>query len=133
VPQLKDSGVCFACGKQNPDGLQLPIQNRAGFVELDYAVPEKYQGWVGIIHGGIVATILDELCAWAGTNAGHNVVTAELQVRWRKPLGAGRRIHGTGRVIEEKGRLLIAESRLTDETGAVIAEATGKMMKSEAT
>ena len=133
MPPLKDSGVCFACGKHNPDGMQLPIQNRPGFVELDYVVPEKYQGWVGIIHGGIVATILDELCAWAGTNAGHNVVTAELQVRWRKPLRTGRRIHGTGRVIDEKGRLLIAESRLTDETGAVIAEATGKMMKSQGT
>jgi uncharacterized protein (TIGR00369 family) len=126
---LRDAGVCFACGKDNPHGLQLPIRKVDGHVELDWAVPLRFQGWQDIIHGGIVATILDELCAWAGTEAGFNVVTAELQVRWRQPLRAGQSFHGIGRVLEERGRLLIAESRLSDEFGRVIAEATGKMMK----
>lgn len=126
---LKDSGGCFACGKANPHGLQLPIQQAGDHVELDWAVPSRFQGWQGIVHGGIVATILDELCAWAGTAAGFDVVTAELQVRWRQPLHVEQRFHGTGRVVEERGRLLIAQSSLADTAGRVIAEATGKMMK----
>jgi uncharacterized protein (TIGR00369 family) len=126
---LKDEGRCFACGRANPDGLQLPIRTTGHGVELDWAVPAKFQGWEEIVHGGIVATILDELCAWAGTDAGENVVTAELVVRWRRPLRVGLPFRGTGRVIERKGRLLIAESRITDADGSVIAEATGKMMK----
>jgi uncharacterized protein (TIGR00369 family) len=127
---LKDNDACFACGRDNPDGLQLPIRKAADGVELDYAVPARFQGWHDIIHGGIVATILDELCAWAGTNAGYNVVTAELTVRWRRPLHVGQRVRGTGRIVAEKGRMLLAESRLLDESGTLIAEASGKMMKS---
>jgi uncharacterized protein (TIGR00369 family) len=126
---LEDNKTCFACGKANPDGLQLPIRNLPGHVELDFAVPRKFQGWKDIIHGGIVATILDELCAWAGTNAGFNVVTAELQVRWRKPLHVDERFHGEGRITGQKGRLLLAESRITTENGTLIAEASGKMIK----
>lgn len=126
---LEDNKTCFACGKANPDGLRLPIRNLPGRVELDFAVPEKFQGWKGIVHGGIVATILDELCAWAGTNAGYNVVTAEIQIRWRKPLHVGERFHGTGRVTAEKGRLVLAESRIEAEDGTLIAEASGKMIK----
>jgi uncharacterized protein (TIGR00369 family) len=127
---VRDSGVCFACGRDNAHGMHLPIRRAEARVELDYAVPERYQGWVGVVHGGIVATILDELCAWAGTAAGSNVVTAELAVRWRQPLRVEQRFHGVGRVVEERGRLLRAESRLTDENGAVIAEATAKLIKS---
>lgn len=126
---VNDDGRCFACGRANPDGLQLPIRATGQGVELDWAVPAKFQGWEGIVHGGIVATILDELCAWAGTDAGESVVTAELIVRWRKPLQVDRRFHGTGRVLERKGRLLIAESRITGADGSIVAEATGKMMK----
>ena len=129
---LKDLGICFACGKANPHGLRLDIRKTAEGVELDYAVPKRYCGWQDIVHGGIVATILDELCAWACTAAGGNAVTAELTVRFRQPLRVGQRFHGTGRVNDERGKLTLAESRLTDESGMVIAEATAKMMKVEA-
>lgn len=129
---LKDVGVCFACGKGNPHGLQLDIRKTAAGVETDYAVPERFCGWQGVTHGGIVATLLDELCAWACTKSGENAVTAELCVRFRQPLRTGETVHGFGRVLEQRGRLLLAESRLTDNSGRIIAEASAKMMKVDA-
>jgi uncharacterized protein (TIGR00369 family) len=129
VPAVEDNNTCFACGRNNPDGLQLDIRRTADGVELDYVPPAKFQGWRGIIHGGIVSTLLDELIAWACTARGFDAVTGELNIRFRQPMKVGGRIHGTGRITSERGRLLVGESRLTDESGAVIAEAFGKMMK----
>ncbi len=128
---LKDSGRCFACGKANPHGLKLPIEKTPQGVELRYAVPEGFAGWQGIVHGGIVATILDELLAWACTASGRNCVTAEMTVRYRKPVKTGQPLIGFGRVTSEKGRLVSAEARLLDDSGTVVAEATGKMMRVE--
>jgi uncharacterized protein (TIGR00369 family) len=128
---LKDSGRCFACGKDNPQGLKLEIRKTPGGVELDYILPEYFAGWQGIAHGGIVATILDELLAWACTNSGRNCVTAEMTVRFRKPVRTGSPLRGFGRVTDEKGRLLYAEARLLDESGTLVAEASGKMMRVE--
>ena len=125
---LKDSGRCFACGKDNPQGLKLDIRKTPAGVELDYVLPEHFAGWQGIAHGGIVATILDELLAWACTASGRNCVTAEMSVRYRKPVKTGQPLKGFGRVTGEKGRLLFTEAKLLGESGTVVAEATGKMM-----
>ena len=126
---LKDYGRCFACGKANPSGLKLPIVEKPGGVEMTYAVPEGYAGWQGIVHGGIVATILDELMAWACNQSDRSMVTAEMTVRYRKPIKTGQPIHGIGRITEDRGRLILAEARLLDGSGTLLAEATGKLMR----
>lgn len=110
----------------------LDIRRTGAGVELDYTVPDKFCGWKGVVHGGIIATMLDELAAWACTEAGSNAVTAELSVRFRRPVSTGQKVRGYGRVVEEHGRLLLAESRLVDEQGTVLADARAKMMKVEA-
>lgn len=127
---LKDEDRCFACGRSNERGLKLPLRRTAGGVEIDHALPMEFEGWRGIVHGGIVATILDELLAWACKSAGIDAVTAELSVRFRQPLAAGQDFHGSGRITGRRGRLILAESRLVDSDGRTIAEASGKMMAS---
>ena len=126
---VKNSGGCFACGRSNPHGLRLDIRPTPDGVGFTWTPPDRFQGWDGIIHGGIVATLLDELIAWACTARGFDAVTGELTVRYRRPLAAGHPVRGTGRIVQEKGRLLLGESRLLDESGNVVAEASGKMMK----
>ncbi|MFO7675831.1 MAG: PaaI family thioesterase [bacterium] len=126
---VRDSGVCFACGRNNPHGLRLDIRPADDGVGFEFVCPDRFQGWEGIVHGGIVATLLDELIAWAASERGCESLTGELSVRYRRPMPVGRLVHGFGRIVRERGRLLIGESRLVDETGNPIAEATGKMMK----
>lgn len=126
---VKNSGNCFACGPKNDYGLRLDIRPNAEGVEFLFTPPARFQGWDGIVHGGIVSTLLDELIAWACSDRGFEAVTGELAVRFRKPLPVGRPVRGVGRIVREKGRLLVGESRLLDEAGEVIAEAAGKMMK----
>jgi len=125
---LKDSGRCFACGKDNPQGLKLEVRKTPDGVELDYILPEHFAGWQGIVHGGIVATILDELLAYACNQSDRSMMTAEMSVRYRRPVRTGEPIHGIGRITEDKGRLVLAEARLLDASGQLLAEATGKLM-----
>ncbi len=126
---LKDYGRCFACGKANPHGLKLPVVEKADGVELDYVVPEEFAGWQGIVHGGIVATILDELLAYACNRPNRAMLTAEMTVRYRRPVMTGQPVHGTARVTENRGRLMLAEASLIDQAGRLLAEATGKLMQ----
>lgn len=125
---MQDTDHCFACGKSNPHGLRLEIRARPDGVELDFVADERYQGWHDITHGGIVATLLDELMTWACTSGGIRTVTAEMNVRFRRPLRVGEKVHGTGRIVRRRGRLVFAESRLLDRSGRAVAEASGKMM-----
>ncbi|MBN2537804.1 PaaI family thioesterase [candidate division WOR-3 bacterium] len=126
---LSDDGTCFACGKSNPDGLQLDIRTTPEGVELDYTPPARYEGWQGIVHGGIVSTLLDELCAWACSARGYRTVTGRLEIRFRHATPIGRPLRGFGRVVRERGAMVEVESRLEDESGNVLAEASARMMK----
>ncbi len=129
MPRLEDQDTCFACGRENPDGLQLPIVADENGARFTWVVPEKYQGWVGIVHGGIVATMLDELMSWAVKPRGYSTLTAEMSVRFRKPVPVGKGISGAGWITGEEGRLVYARSRLVDSAGVVLVEATAKLWK----
>lgn len=126
---VRDNGACFACGRNNPFGLQLDIQSTTDGVAFRFSTPTRFQGWEGIVHGGIVATMLDELIAWACSARGIDAVTGQLTVRYRLPAPISSPIRGIGRIVQEKGRLLLGESRLFDGNGNLIAEASAKMMR----
>lgn len=127
--ELEDDGGCFACGKHNPIGLKLEF----GVEEDDcvtYFTPSKeHQGWMGIVHGGITSTILDEVMARCTLALGQHAVTAEMTVRFKRPSLVGHRLRFAGRIDEENSRMILCSARATDEDGTLIAEATGKMVR----
>jgi len=126
---LKDKDTCFVCGRQNSNGMQLPIVADETGASIEYVIPVYYQGWDGITHGGIIATLLDELMAWSTKNRGYSTVTAELKVRYRKPVPVGKKIYGRGWVTQDQGRLVLTVAQLRSAEGEVLAEATGKLWK----
>ncbi len=135
---LVDDHFCFACGKNNPDGLGLKFEYpEPGRCRAEFVPAEKFQGWKGVLHGGIISTLLDEALAHAlGSSesgaGGSGAVTAELLVRFKKPVPIGQKAVLTGRVSSVKGRVAEAESELADESGTVLASATGKLVKPKA-
>jgi uncharacterized protein (TIGR00369 family) len=126
---LGDDDGCFACGKSNPFGLQLEF-DMEGEEYVTYFTPEKrHQGYIGIVHGGIVSTVLDEVMARYVHILGENAVTGEMTVRFRRPALVGHKLRFAGRIEDAKSRLLTCSARATDEDGTLIAEATGKMVR----
>jgi len=93
--------MCFICGVENPVGLHLHIYETApGVVEAVYTAPEHFQGYPGVLHGGIVGAILDELSGRAlmgpDPAAPRFMFTAKLEIKYRKnvPIGVPLRIVG---------------------------------------
>jgi uncharacterized protein (TIGR00369 family) len=119
---------CFGCGPDNPIGLHLHFEPTGDGVAAAYVPSAEHQGWDGIVHGGIVATILDEALAYAAYYAAGPSVTAELQVRLRRPCLVGATLAAEGRIVFARRRLLRGEARLIGERGEVIAEARGTLV-----
>jgi len=132
--ELKDDHFCFACGKRNPDGLRLNIEYpEPGRCRIEFVPPKKFQGWQGILHGGIISTVLDEAFAHAyggaARGAGETAVTAEMTVRFKKPVKIGEKIIVEGRVVSVKSRVVECESVMRNESGQELASASGKLIK----
>lgn len=125
-----DDGNCFACGPDNPIGMHLHFE-RDGDGDGVVARAElsaQYQGWRGIAHGGIVMALLDEAMAHAAGFAGHRGVTADVAVRFRKPVPLERPIVIRGRVAWERRNVIGVEASVVDAGGEVLARAQGKFV-----
>lgn len=122
-----DDHQCFVCGRENPVGLKLSFQKGDGTAETDVVFPAFLQGWQDTVHGGALATVLDEVMVQAAMGQGITCVTAEITVSYKKPATTGKPYRASGRVLESKGRITMAEGTLCDEAGTVYARATSKL------
>ncbi len=117
---------CFACGPSNPYGLKLKIEVEPGGKSYVEFIPKReYEGYPGIMHGGITSTILDEIMVYACKSYGEDVVTAKIEVRFLKPVPIGKKLIAQGKVVEKKGRAFITEGEITGEDGTLLAKAKG--------
>ena len=76
---------CFACGRENPIGMGLHIELGQGTARTVWTAGDDFVGWSDKVHGGIIATLLDEVMAWAPSSFDSWAVTAEMRVRYRSP------------------------------------------------
>lgn len=127
--QLLDDNHCFACGKENPHGLQLKFEPIPDGVRAFFTPLKCHQGYKDIIHGGILTTLLDETMAQAAIFAGHFAVTAEITVRFHNPLGIGERVRVDAKIGSIRHGLLDAEAGIfTVKDDKLIAHATAKLL-----
>jgi len=119
------SKSCFVCGRENPAGLQLDFFTPSpGQARTEITLPKKYEGYPGIVHGGIIAAILDETGGRAYMDSQHPfMVTAQLNVRYRKPVPIGAPLIAFGQAIGRRGRVSKAHSEIRNLNGEVLAEA----------
>ena len=116
--------ACFACGELNTHGLNLVLHAAGDTCWTELTLLPAFQGWEGIAHGGIVATILDEVMGWALAGADAWGFTARMSIEYRRPVPVGARIRGEGRLVGRRRRLLTLTGRLINaETGEVLATA----------
>jgi uncharacterized protein (TIGR00369 family) len=118
---------CFACGTLNVHGLQLDLHAGDDRCWTELVLPERFEGWDGMAHGGIVCTILDEVMAWSFVDRDIWAVTARMSVEFRHPVRIGRRIRAEGRVLEIRRRIIGVEGTIVD------AEDLTLLARSEAT
>lgn len=122
----ENSKNCFVCGLSNAVGLRMKFfvvdENT---VESRYIVNEQYQGWPGITHGGIVAAMLDEVMARLfvfDENQNRFLVTAKLEVKYRKPVPINEEIIVVGKKLENNGKIAKATAKIMNTKNELLAE-----------
>ena len=132
--EVRFDGHCFGCGPLNMDGLRLTFVPGPGGSVAEFEVPERFQSWAGMAHGGVVALMLDEAVGWAAWHAGHPGVTGRLQVSYRRPLKLGEPIRVVGKVENIRRTLVYASAAIENrDDGSRIADATATLMMAETT
>jgi uncharacterized protein (TIGR00369 family) len=115
---------CFACGELNEVGLHLKLNLEHGRCWTELEMPRRFEGWEGIIHGGILCTILDEIMAWALVVHDNWGVTARMSIDFRKPVTVGQSIRAEGWITESRRRIQVTAGRIVDaQTGVELATA----------
>ncbi len=129
---LEDDHYCFGCGMDNPQGLRILWQVDGKSVTAEYVTEKKFQGWKDIVHGGILATLLDEAMTRLAWVACGGALSAEITVRYVAPAKIGEKLYIAARVIEENRKVVHLQSVVHAQRAAapfLIARATGKAMK----
>lgn len=130
--KLQDDNHCFACGRNNRCGLKLSFNYSNGRLTTEFIPSKIYQGYKDITHGGIITTVLDEAMIQAAIAEGIMAVTAEINVRFKRPLMVNEKAVAEAEIIRKSPRLIEARSRLLKESdGSVIAEAYAKLIPSK--
>ena len=118
---------CFACGPKNPFGLKLSFREQDDTYLSEFTGQQQHQGYDGIMHGGIVSTLLDEIMARYLYAKGMNAVTARLEIRYNKPTPIGVPLLLKGRITKNKGRIYETEGTIELPDGTVTAQGTAKV------
>jgi uncharacterized protein (TIGR00369 family) len=117
---------CFGCGQANPAGLKLEFaKSPEGAVVSNAVISDQYEGPPGCIHGGIIATMLDEAMSKANRVRGVTAMTRQMQVEYLSPVKSGAPIRIEGRINRSEGRKHWAEATIQAEDGVILARATG--------
>lgn len=128
--KLEDDGYCFACGPKNEAGLRLVFTATHDGVSTRFTPRKAHQGYKGVVHGGIITTLLDEAMAHAAIAKGIYPVTAEVTVRFKEPLAVGDEVLVEGRMGNVTGRLVNATGELKRASdGKLVATATAKFLR----
>lgn len=127
-----NSRHCFVCGLDNPDGLQLTFyQQEGGQVVAESTVPARFQGYPGVVHGGIVAAMLDEVATRSAMvdDQLRFMVTAKMTVRYRKPIPVEQPLRLVGRIGRSGGQAMTATAELRLPDGSLGAEVEAMMVE----
>jgi uncharacterized protein (TIGR00369 family) len=117
---------CFGCGQANPVGLHLEfLLAQDGAVVSFATVSDAYEGPPGYLHGGIIATLLDEAMSKSVRARGIIAMTRRLEVEYLRPVPSGTPMRIEGRVMRSDGRKHWVEAKILDEGGTALAEAKG--------
>jgi uncharacterized protein (TIGR00369 family) len=117
---------CFGCGQANVTGLRLEfLLAEDGTVVCLPTIPDSFEGPAGYLHGGIIATLLDEAMSKSVRARGLTAMTRQMEVEYLRPVHSGAPIRLEGRLVRSEGRKHWSEARILNPRGHILAEAKG--------
>jgi uncharacterized protein (TIGR00369 family) len=126
---IKRYSNCFVCGDRNESGLKVDFFYDQGISKAEFIADERFQGYKNILHGGIISALLDEVMIKAVIAEDLLVVTAEIEVKFLKPVKIGEKLFLEGKVVKEKGKIFKTEGVVRNLSGETVATGKGKFFK----
>ncbi len=120
---------CFGCSKHNPLGLHLSFAMEDGKVSAPFTPQAEHQGWPGFMHGGLVATMLDEAMGWVTMSHGIWAVTGKINIRYRDPVPLFKPVNVVGLIEKNRGRWVTVRAEVRSDEGVVLSEAEAIFMR----
>lgn len=132
-PRLNDTSAyqgCFGCGYRNDTGLRLVFRQEGDEIVTEFTPDARYQGFPGVLHGGILATLLDETLSRTATRERRWMMTGRLEVRYRRAAPLGPTLRVTARTLSSRSRMVHAEGevRLANDPSVILADARGTFL-----
>ena len=128
--ELPHTSSCFVCGESNASGLKIRFETDGSMVRAKFVPRPEHIGFRQTVHGGIIATLLDEIMVWACAVQTHRFAyCAELNVRFVRPLRPGEEVFASAELAaNRKNKIFEAKGELRDHADQVLASATGKYL-----
>lgn len=125
------ANVCFGCGGANAAGMKLTFlqDDSAQRIRAAFKLGAQYQGGPGFIHGGIIATVLDEAMSKVSRFRQIHAVTAELVIEYLKPVWVDEDLLIEAYEIEKNGRVLHRVGEIRNLAGEVLAKGRGRFVE----
>ena len=130
MTQLDPTNPCFGCGGGNARGMRLVFQadEATRRVTGHFRLGPEYQGATGFIHGGIIATVLDEVMSKVSRFTNVHAVTAELNIEYLRPIRVDEDLHVEGLATRQEGRDLYREGEIRSAAGTVLARGRARFV-----
>ena len=122
-----NSRMCFVCGLENPIGLKVVFEEEGKRVWAEFTPREEHQGFPGTFHGGLTGALLDETMGRCLMVGGEErwMLSAKLEVRYRKPIPIGEPLTIMGEVVRDRGRVVETRGEIRLSDGSLAAQAKG--------
>ncbi len=140
VNKQPNSDYCFVCGRNNTRGLHMSFyDNGSNEVISEYTVSEEYQGYPGVVHGGVVAAMLDEVVCRVAMIGDHHhfMMSVKMEIKYRHPVPTGEKLQLVGRIDRLRGRLgkatgevILPDGTLAVESALTLANLPVEMLAS---
>jgi acyl-coenzyme A thioesterase PaaI-like protein len=126
-----NEGFCFGCGQNNPMGLKLRFTKDGETISAEFTPDKMHQGWPGLLHGGILGTLLDEAMSNVAYGTGNTCLTARIEIRLRQPVRVEMPLVVTAWITRHRKKVIETAGKVCLKDGTVIAESTAKQFIAE--
>ncbi len=127
--KLEDDGYCFVCGPKNPIGLKVDFHFNGKTIKTEFIPRKEHQGYLDIVHGGIISTLLDEVMGKLAIAMDMPAVTASMEIRLRKAVKVGEKITVEAKMLKITSKLLESYAEAVTENNVVVADAKAKLVR----
>jgi len=129
--KANETNHCFGCGGANARGMQLTFEQDDATQRIRgaFRLSADYQGGAGFVHGGIIATLLDEVMSKVSRFREDHAVTAELTIEYLKPVPVDGELVVEGWEVERNGRSLLRAGEIRDASGATLARGKARFVQ----